>query len=129
MKYAGSGGVVKADVTGGTPAAVGNVSKFDIEESCDVLAAAAMGDTHEDPVAGILKFSGTIDAYYDPADAQLILLRAGTIIDFELIPESGFDFTGTALVTNVKWNVDVKDTISVSITLEGKGALTFGAVV
>ena len=126
--YIGNGGVVKAITTGSSPAAVGEIISFDVEETCEAIDASRLGDAWDKTDAGSKSWSGTVEALYDPADAAQLDMLAGEKVDVEFVPESANDLSGTALVTNRKIGVQRNQKIPVSFTLKGDGALTQAAV-
>ena len=127
--YNGNGGVIKAITTGGTPAAVGEVQSFSVSTACEAQDASALGDAWDKTEPGRKSWEGSLNAWYDPADAAQADLIEGEKVDVELVPESGNDLSGTAVVTGVEiGEVNRDGRIPVSISFKGDGALTRAAV-
>ena len=130
--YIGNNGVVKTAADGGSVAAVTEVRSFSLESTADVIDCSAMGSLNRVYKTGMQTFTGTIDVFYDPADAEQERLEVGTNIDFELYPqgtaEAGTDdknyYSGGALVTGRTINATTDGMVEMSITVQGSGALT-----
>ena len=126
--YNGNAGVIKAVTSTGTPAAVGEVKSFSLDTACAEQDATSMGDAWDTVEAGRKSWNGSLEAHYDPAAAPQVDLIEGEKCDMELLPTTGYKFTGTALVTGVSYGVTPEERVSVSITFKGNGALTRAAV-
>lgn len=130
--FIGNNGVVKTAADGGSATAMTEVRGFTIESSSDVIDCSVMGSLNRVFKAGMNTFTGTIDVYYDAADAEQSRLVAGANIDFELYPtgetESGSDdfhkFTGGGLVTGRTVTNTVDGMVEMTLTIQGSGALT-----
>ena len=130
--YIGNNGVVKTAADGGSVAAVTEVRSFSLESTADVIEASVMGSLNRVYKAGMQTFTGTIDVFYDAADAEQERLEAGTAVDFELYPqgttEGGSEdknyYSGSAIVTGRTINVTTDGMVEMSITVQGTGALT-----
>ena len=130
--YIGNNGVVKTAADGGSVAAVTEVRSFSLESTADVIEASVMGSLNRVYKAGMQTFTGTIDVFYDAADAEQERLEAGTSVDFELYPqgttEGGSEdknyYSGSAIVTGRTINVTTDGMVEMSITVQGTGALT-----
>ena len=130
--FIGNNGVVKTAADGGSATAMTEVRGFTIESSSDVIDCSVMGSLNRVYKPGMNTFTGTIDVYYDAADAEQSRLVAGANIDFELYPtgetESGSDdfhkFTGGGLVTGRTVTNTVDGMVEMTLTIQGSGALT-----
>ena len=130
--YIGNNGVVKTAAEGGSVAAVTEVRYFSLESSADTIEASVMGSLNRVYKAGMQTFTGSVDVFYDPADAEQERLLVGTTVDFELYPqgdsESGTDdknfYSGSAIVTGRTINSTTDGMVEMSITIQGTGALT-----
>lgn len=130
--YIGNNGVVKTAAEGGTVAAVTEVTNFTIESTADTIDASVMGSLNRVYKAGMQTFTGSIEVQYDPADAEQERLEVGTTIDFELYPqgttEAGSEdknyYSGSAIVTGRTITTPLDGMVSMSITIQGTGALT-----
>lgn len=130
--YIGNNGVVKTAAEGGSVAAVTEVTNFTIESTADTIDASVMGSLNRVYKAGMQTFTGSIEVQYDPADAEQERLEVGTTIDFELYPqgttESGSEdknyYSGSAIVTGRTITTPLDGMVSMSITIQGTGALT-----
>jgi predicted secreted protein len=130
--YIGNNGVVKTAAEGGTVAAVTEVTNFTIESTADTIDASVMGSLNRVYKAGMQTFTGSIEVQYDPADAEQERLEVGTTIDFELYPqgtaETGTEdknyYSGSAIVTGRTITTPLDGMVSMSIAIQGTGALT-----
>lgn len=129
-KYHGNSGVISV---GATPTAIAEVAKFDVTETAPTADSTAQGDAWETHLTGGAKsWSGSIDAWYDPADTngQAVLL-AGDSVDLVLNPigtASGLEkLTGTATITSRAVTSERTNTVSVTFQFTGNGALTHGS--
>lgn len=130
--YIGNNGVVKTAAEGGSVAAVTEVRSFSLESSADTIEASVMGSLNRVYKAGMQTFTGSVDVFYDPADAEQERLLVGTTVDFELYPqgdtEGGSDdknyYSGSAIVTGRTINSTTDGMVEMSITIQGTGALT-----
>lgn len=130
--YIGNNGVVKTAADGGTVAAVTEVRSFSLESTADAIECSVMGSLNRVYKAGMQTFTGTIDVFYDPADAEQERLEVGTDIDFELYPQGTTEgasedknyYSGSAIVTGRTINSTLDGMVEMSITVQGSGALT-----
>lgn len=130
--YIGNIGVVKTAAEGGTVAAVTEVTNFTIESTADTIDASVMGSLNRVYKAGMQTFTGSIEVQYDPADAEQERLEVGATIDFQLYPqgetEGGSEdknyYSGSAIVTGRTITTPLDGMVSMSITIQGTGALT-----
>jgi len=134
----GIDGVVKIDVTGGTPAIILNVTTFSLEETSETLDVTSMSSTGNarEILPTFTAFSGTLDGYWDNTDAKLNhssgaepVIQAGTTIDFELYPEGegtgNLYYNGTAIITSVSRSASFDGAVEYSIAFEGTGPLSY----
>lgn len=128
MNYSGCNGVVKS---GGETLA--ELTGFSIDQNTNALDNTIIDGTCNRRVkAGQKSWSGTIDAFYDPADPALLLLVNGAELNVELYPigDAIGDqvMSGDILVTTVGIPIEKDGMITQSISFEGNGALTIAAV-
>jgi predicted secreted protein len=138
----GIDGIVKIDAKNGTPAAVLNVTAFTLEETTETIDVTSMGDGNRVILPTFTGFSGSVDGYWDTADAKLNhtdsvepVIRAGITIDFEFWPEgndnsaeTGGDrlyYEGSAIVTSVSRSSSFDGAVEYSIAFDGTGDLTY----
>ena len=130
--YIGNNGVVKTAADGGSVAALTEVRSFNLESTADAIECSVMGSLNRVYKAGMQTFSGTIDVFYDPADAEQERLMVGTVIDFELYPQGATEagsedknyYSGGAIVTGRTITSTTDGMVEMSITVQGSGALT-----
>ena len=132
----GVDGIVKIAATGGTTSAVLHVTAFSLEETTETLDVTSMGDTSREILTTFKAFSGSIDCYWDAAEANLghdavadPAVQAGTTIDFELYPAgaTGAYYTGSAIVTSISRSASFDGAVEMSIAFEGTGDLQYDA--
>lgn len=113
--------------------AVAEVTDMSIEETADTLESTEMSDAAKSFEVGQTSWSGSLTAHWDETDTngQETLVN-GASFTLNFYPEgavTGDQFgTGTALVTNVGVSSSNNGLISRSISFQGTGALTWGAV-
>lgn len=126
--YIGKDGIIKVGA-----AAVGEVTNFSIEETAETLECTAMGDTYREYVVSFKNWTASVDVHWDPDDAGQTAFAVGTSITLNVYPEgdaSGdVEYTGAAIVTGVSKTASFDGLVEASITVQGSGALTTGAVV
>jgi len=127
--YHGNHGVIKV----GTHA-IAEVTKFSVTESFSPTDDSSMGDTWESHLTGApMKWSGSIDAHYFPADTNgQLVLQVGASVSLELdcigTVTGNESLTGTASITSRQVDTDMGAVVSVSFQFQGNGALTHGAL-
>ena len=123
----GKAGVV---TVGGT--AAGEITRFTLETTGDVVEDTSLSDATKSFVTGRTSFSGTLEMHFDKSNPEQETLVAGASISFVLLPEgnTGGDasYTGTGLVTGMSINNSMDAIVSRSVTFQGTGALTIGTV-
>ena len=82
----GSSGVVKIAANGGSVAVVGEVRSYSIDETADTVEDTVMGDTVRTYLPSLTSATLSVDAYWDDADAQQLILDTGADIDWEIYP-------------------------------------------
>jgi predicted secreted protein len=129
----GNAGALK--VGGNTVAELRNYS---IELTSDTIETTNMGDATRQYVKGLSGFSGSADAYWDPAHFTTVDLDGfifgsvgSTGTSISLYPEgdvgSGTDkiMSGTVIVTGYTINGSFDGMVEASISFQGTGALTY----
>ena len=132
MTYKGSDGVFKLVTTGGSPAAAGELTEFNLNLSCESQDATALGDSWKKKEAGLKEGAGSLSGHYDPADAAQEDLAIGDKIDVEAYPtgeSAGKKITGTFLVTSFELTNNLSDRVSFSAAVESDGEVVIAAAV
>jgi len=84
---AGSSGVVKVAVDGGSVAQVSEVRSFSFDGTSDVIEDSVMGDSSRTYKAGLKTTTMTLETYWDETDTTgQLVLDEGANIDFEVYP-------------------------------------------
>lgn len=109
--------------------AVALVRSFTVEESADTAEGHTMGDNWKEFEITFTEWSGSIEALLDPTDTNgQQALTIGASVSLDLRPQgtgSGLlSYTGTALVTGISEGVPHDNFDTLSITVQGTGALT-----
>lgn len=104
-------------------------TKWTLTETVAVADDTDMGDAAKTHLVGIPGWSAQIDAWMNKAETTgQGALTIGASVTLNLYDDgtaTGAAYhTGTATVTQIGHNVDINNTISVSFTAEGNGALT-----
>lgn len=111
---------------------VGHLQSWNIDEQAAVLEGYSMGDSWADNETGIKRWSGSCEAYFDPADAGQIEARPGDIVALNLYPggeTTGLPYmSGNAIVTGNPKSGTKDGWVTLTINFAGKGALTQATV-
>lgn len=126
--HIGTEGTVKVG-TAGSDTAIAEIKSFSIEETTDTVETTSMGSTARTYSATLKSFTGTVDVQWDETDTTgQGALQAASEVTINFYPE-GSDtgdtyYTGTAIVTGRTINVSFDDVTTMSLSLQGDGALT-----
>ena len=135
----GNNGVVKIDNASGTPTAVAAVRNFSVELTTDTIETTTMGVDVRTYLKGLSSWSGSADAYFDPANytggASVIAalnptgLNVGSSpITVELyLNDTAGKFAGEAIITGFTVNSSMDGMVEASISFQGSGACAFTA--
>ena len=126
MKYKGCNGQVK---TGVALDSIVELIGFSVDESAEALDASVIGsDCSKRVVKGQTSWTGSIDAYYDPAAVGTNNLSVGSDVLLTLYPAGDTpglqELAGQALITSVGTPVEIEGMIQQSFSYEGNGALS-----
>lgn len=126
--HIGTEGTVKVG-TAGSDTAIAEIKSFSIEETTDTVETTSMGSTARTYSPTLKSFTGTVDVQWDETDSggQGALTTASEVT-INFYPE-GSDagdtyYSGTAIVTGRTINVSFDDVTTMSLSLQGDGALT-----
>lgn len=113
--------------------AVGHVNKWSINQTIDTADTTAMGSAAQTHIVGIPGWSGSADCHYDPADtngqAELSIGDSVAIGFYSDGDATGKKyFSGTATVTTISIDVDMKSVVKASFNFMGNGALEISTV-
>jgi predicted secreted protein len=121
--HTGSEGTLKVGAN-----TIGEIRSFSISESADTLEDTSMGDAARTYKPSLTTFTGSVDVFWDEADAGQVALVVGSSVTFSAYPESATAgdkyYTGTAIVTGLTVNSSFDGMVEASITLQGTGALS-----
>jgi len=127
-KVHGKGGIIKVADTD----AVGNLQSWNLDVQGDTLEGYSMGDDWKDNEIGAKFWSGSAEAYLDPADAGQISLDVGDVIALHFYPGgdgSGDTYrSGTALINGTPISASKDGWVSITFNFVGKSALVTGTV-
>lgn len=113
--------------------AVAAVQKFSVNQNVEAADTTVMGDTWQTHLPGIPGWSGSVECLYDPADTNgQVALEIGDSVTLGLYTDGdavGKKYlTGTATVTSIPIETDMKGAVKVSFNFQGNGALTSSTV-
>jgi hypothetical protein len=121
--HTGSEGTLKVGAN-----TIGEIRSFSISESADTLEDTSMGDAARTYKPSLTTFTGSVDVFWDEADAGQVALVVGSSVTFAAYPEGATAgdkyYTGTAIVTGLTVNSSFDGMVEASITLQGTGALS-----
>ena len=123
--HTGSEGTLKVGAN-----TIGEIRSFSISESADTLEDTSMGDAARTYKPSLTTFTGSVDVFWDEADAGQMAMTVGASVTFSAYPEGATAgdkyYTGSAIVTGLTINSSFDGMVEASITLQGTGALTLG---
>lgn len=121
--HTGSEGTLKVGAN-----TIGEIRSFSISESADTLEDTSMGDAARTYKPSLTTFTGSVDVFWDEADAGQVALVVGASVTFSAYPEGATAgdkyYTGTAIVTGLTVNSSFDGMVEASISLQGTGALS-----
>lgn len=124
----GSSGVVKIAADGGSVAAVGEVRSYSIDETADTVEDTVMGDTVRSYLPSLTSATLSVDAYWDDADAQQLVLDTGADIDWEIYPTGTGTgekyYSGGGVVTAKTITASFDGMVEASFSVQVSGAVT-----
>jgi hypothetical protein len=121
--HTGSEGTLKVGAN-----TIGEIRSFSISESADTLEDTSMGDAARTYKPSLTTFTGSVDVFWDEADAGQMAMTVGASVTFSAYPEGATAgdkyYTGSAIVTGLTINSSFDGMVEASITLQGTGALS-----
>ena len=121
--HTGSEGTLKVGAN-----TIGEIRSFSISESADTLEDTSMGDAARTYKPSLTTFTGSVDVFWDEADAGQMAMTVGASVTFSAYPEGATAgdkyYTGSAIVTGLTVNSSFDGMVEASITLQGTGALS-----
>lgn len=127
-KMHGQHGVVRVGALG-----LAHIQSWNIDLQAAALEGYSMGESWTDAEVGVKKWSGSLECYYDPADAAQIALDVGSIVTLSLYPggnSSGAHYReGQAIVTGNPLSANKDGWVTVTFNFMGKGPLSLSTVV
>ena len=126
--HKGSSGVIKIAANGGSVAAVGEVRSYSIDETADTIEDTVMGDSVKSYLASLTDATLTIDALWDDADAQQLILDTSVDIDWEIHPTGTGTgekyYSGGGVVTSKTISASYDGLVEASFAVQVSGAVT-----
>ena len=126
--HKGSSGSVKVAASGGSEAVVGEVRSYSIDETADTIEDTVMGDTVKSYLGSLKDATLTIDALWDDADAQQLVLDTAVDIDWEIHPTGTGTgekyYSGGGLVTAKTISASYDGLVEASFSVQVSGAIT-----
>ena len=107
---------------------IGEIRSFSISESADTLEDTSMGDAARTYKPSLTTFTGSVDVFWDEADAGQMAMTVGAIVTFSAYPEGATSgdkyYTGSAIVTGLTVNSSFDGMVEGSFALQVSGAVT-----
>lgn len=123
----GNEGIVKIGTT-----AVAKVQEFSITTEANVERDDGMSEAWQTAAVGKKRWTGTLTALYDAADAGQALVEEGDTGTGNFYPAGDGTgkkyYTGAFVVASVEHRQNQDDRVSLSISVTGNGALTRSTV-
>lgn len=125
--YLGNDGKIEADGV-----VVGGVRSFSVEESVEVLDCTAMGDPARVTRPGQKKWSGSMTAMLDAADAGQQKFAIGAVVTLTLYPTGDAagrqKLTGEAMITSIRRSAELDQVVEIEASFESAGELVITQV-
>lgn len=107
---------------------VGEIRSYSISETADTIEDTSMGDASRTYKTGLKSFTGSVDVFWDEADAGQTALSVGSSVTLNVYPEGATTgdkyFSGSAIVTGLTVTGSFDGMVEASLTLQGTGALS-----
>jgi len=121
--HAGSEGIVRIGEN-----QIAEVKSWSMEEVSDTVDASVIGTEWRKSLPTIKSWSGSLDAFWDEADAHgQGLLKSGSQVELGLYPAGVEDerryFTGQAIITGISRQGSFDGIVESSFTFTGNGRL------
>ena len=125
---AGYGGFFQYDATAGsTPTTVlKGINNWTVNYNADALEATNFTDSGTRTyIGGQTGWTGTITGFYDTSSTVVYnsTIAPGNTIEVEFTMAAGHDMEGDAVVTGMSYTTGVDGAVTVSLDLQGNGAL------
>lgn len=127
---AGSSGIVKVSVSGGSVATVAQVRSYSFDVTADTIEKSVMGDTARSYLAGLSSSTLSLEVYWDPAgDAPQLDFDARSVLDWELYPTGNTGsgekyYSGSGVCTGVTISAAFDGMVEASFSIQNSGAIT-----
>lgn len=112
---------------------VASTQKWSINQNVETADTTVQNDTWQSHLTGIPAWSGSVEALYDPADTDgQVALTIGESVSIGFYSDGDATgkkyFSGTASVTSIPVEADMKGPVKISFNFQGNGALTVSTV-
>ena len=115
---------------------VAEVTNWEVEDTSGVVDTTSLDNSDKAKTfkPGMTEWSGSLEAHYDPSDADgLETLKAGSVVTLNLFPEgdtTGLKYhTGSAIVQGRVRNMGgLEETQKISFSFKGSGLLSESTV-
>lgn len=127
----GKEGSISVDI-GGTETTIAEVKDYSFDESTEILSRRVLLFNGTKKMPGIKDATGSINFYYDPADAAQNVIKNGATVSLTLYPQG--NETGktklelNAIISGLTLPVDVEGFVQRSASFEMDGELTESTV-
>lgn len=125
----GNEGIIKI---GAGFAALGHIQSWSLDVRADVLEGYSMGEAWKSAKSGVRAWSGSVECYFDTADAGQGVISAGDTVSVNFYPAGegagNAYYSGTVVVTGAPVSAKKDDFVLQSFSFKGTGALSTGAL-
>jgi hypothetical protein len=127
--YSGTDGVIKIGASG----LMAEVRSFSVDQTADTNEDTVMGDSWRTHKASLKSWTGSADVLWDDTDTTgqgACVIGAEIAVSFQVEGNSAGDnkLSGSAIITGKTVNITYDGLVEASITFQGTGTLTEGAV-
>lgn len=125
----GSDGVIKV---GSGFAALGQIQNWSLDVKADVLEGYSMGEAWKSAKSGVRSWSGSVECYFDAADAGQGEITAGDTVAVNFYPAGEATgskyYSGTVVVMGAPVSAEKDGFVLQSFSFKGSGELSTGAL-
>ena len=129
---AAEGTVTVKPTDSGTATSIGSITSFSLDENVELIDKTLLSSTYKAQAAGSKSFSGSIECFWDEADAPQLLTIAGAELSFQILPEGAtsgdYGYSGNAFIESTSISAAVDGMITMPVNISGNGALTPGPI-
>ena len=99
------------------------IKSWTVEATADVADVTVLGDTWKEYLAGCKDWTATLDCVWDDSIDATDLAVLGTEVACDFDMAAGADFGGQGIVTGMSFSTPVDGAVTMTLNVQGTGAL------